>query len=99
MDNSNLLHNNHKLSFTESNNLQSTAAVTQYPPNVVATNSDFFMNDDDIIPTSQIYPFIDHQSCHPINLQQSTSSHAPQYNHLNGLKLSAYLLISRKIII
>jgi hypothetical protein len=47
----------HKLSFSESNNLQSTAAVIQpeqgYLPNIDASNSDFSMNDNNTFPTFQ----------------------------------------------
>ncbi|CAB4466492.1 unnamed protein product [Rhizophagus irregularis] len=57
MDNNNSSHNNHKLTFTESNNLQSTDTVIQpeqeYPLNIVMTTSDFSMNDNNIFPTTQ----------------------------------------------
>ncbi|CAB5201419.1 unnamed protein product [Rhizophagus irregularis] len=77
MDDSNPSHNN----YTESNNLQSTAAIIQ--PNIVASNSDFSNNMfpttsqtnnnysvhqstfNENIPISRSYP--------PIDLQQSTA--------------------------
>ncbi|PKK64200.1 hypothetical protein RhiirC2_787843 [Rhizophagus irregularis] len=57
MDDSNPSHNNYKFTFTESNNLQSTADVIlpeqEYPLNIAAANSDFSMNDNNMFPTSQ----------------------------------------------
>ncbi|RGB24106.1 hypothetical protein C1646_773552, partial [Rhizophagus diaphanus] len=75
--------NNHI--FTESNNLQSTAAVILpeqgYFPNIVASNSGFSMNDNNTFPTSQTnnsystfnenIPIL--RSYHLIDLQQSTA--------------------------
>ncbi|CAB5201420.1 hypothetical protein RhiirA5_415737 [Rhizophagus irregularis] len=76
--------------FTESNNLQPTADIIQpeqgYFPNIVASNSGFSMNDDNICPTSQTnnnYSVHQHafnenitisRSYPPIDLQQSTAN-------------------------
>ncbi|RGB24105.1 hypothetical protein C1646_773551, partial [Rhizophagus diaphanus] len=86
MDDSNPSHNN----YTESNNLQSTTAIIQpeqgYLSNIVASNSDFSMNDNNTFPTTSQTNnnYFVHQSTFnenitisrsypPIDLQQSTA--------------------------
>ncbi|PKY47731.1 hypothetical protein RhiirA4_423315 [Rhizophagus irregularis] len=99
MDNNNSSHNNHKLTFTESNNLQSTDAVQpeqEYPPNIVATTSEFSMNDDNIFPTTQTSNtnnnYSDHQPTSNENTvstsisQYYTSPYVPQYDHLQPIE-------------
>ncbi|RGB21914.1 hypothetical protein C1646_777015, partial [Rhizophagus diaphanus] len=84
MDNNNPSHNNYKLPFTESNNLQSTDAVIQpeqeYPLNIVATTSDFSMNDDNIFPTAQTSNTNNNYSDHqPISNENTVSASISQY--------------------
>ncbi|PKK64201.1 hypothetical protein RhiirC2_757114, partial [Rhizophagus irregularis] len=99
MDDSNPSHNNYRFTFTESNNLQSTADVIlpeqEYPLNIAAANSDFCMNDNNTFPTFQTNNnYSVHQptfnenitilrSYHPIDLQQSTAQ--PEREHSSNM--------------
>lgn len=84
MDDSNPSHNNHKLTFTESYNLQSTDAAIQpeqeYSPNIVAATSDFSMNDDNIFPTTQTSNTNNNYSDHqPTSNENTVSTSISQY--------------------